>query len=133
LELSPESKWASASEALPDSGVRIRFTVACGPGKFIFSLRITTPDGLQFFTIYSDSYELSQSGRVSVEAVVPRLMLMPGEYRVWVAICSELGEEQQLANDSLPLKITSGIAGVGEQASFNLMWNEATWRVSKPK
>ena len=68
-----------------------------------------------------------------MEAVISRLMLMPGEYRVWVAICSELGEEQQLANDSLPLKIASGIANASGQASFNLMWNEATWRVSKPK
>ena len=72
---------------------------------------------------------MSRPGRVVVEAVIPRLMLMPGEYRVWVAVCSELGEEQQLANDSLPLRIASLR---GTEASFNLMWNEATWRVSKP-
>jgi ABC-type glutathione transport system ATPase component len=134
LEMSPESHWASASEAFPDSGVRLMFTVDCGPGNFIFSLRVTSPDdGLQFFTVYSDPTELSQSGRVSVEAVIPSLMLMPGEYRVWIAICSELGEEQMLANDSLPLKIASGTANANAQASSNLMWNKATWRVSKPK
>src|SRR5271155_3370361 len=40
LELIPESRWASASEALPDSGIRVRFTVDCGPGKFMFHLRV---------------------------------------------------------------------------------------------
>jgi ABC-type polysaccharide/polyol phosphate transport system ATPase subunit len=128
LEMLPESRWASASEALPDSGVRVVFTVDCGPGNFIFSLRVTSPDGLPFFTVYSEPSELSQSGRVTVEALVPRLM--PGEYRVWVSICSELGERQHLANDSLPLKIASP-KGTSEE-SFSIMWNEATWRVSKP-
>lgn len=130
LDMSPESRWASASEALPDSGVRIMFTVNCEPGTFIFSLRVTSPDGLPFFTVYSDPSEVSQSGRVTVEAVIPHLMLMPGEYRVWVAICSELGEEQQLANDSLPLKIASPKGAAA--TPFSIMWNEATWRVSKP-
>ena len=130
LEIVPESKWASASEALPDSGVRVLYTVDCGPGNFIFSLRVTGSDGLPFFTIYSDPYEVSRSGRVKVEAVIPRLMLVPGEYRMWVAICSELGEEQQLANDSVPLKIA---CPRGTAASpYSIMWNEATWRVSKP-
>jgi hypothetical protein len=63
--------------------------------------------------------------------LIPRLMLMPGEYRVWVAICSELGGEQQLANDSLPLKIASP-AGTSAE-SFSIMWNEATWQVSHPE
>jgi len=62
--------------------------------------------------------------------LISRLMLMPGEYKVWVVACSERGEEEQLANDGLPFKITSAR---GTEASFNLMWNEATWRVSKPK
>ena len=125
-----ESRRASANEALPDSGIRVVLGVDCVPGNFIFLVRVTSPDGLPYFTVYSDPSEFSRSGRVRVEAVIPRLMLMPGEYRVWVAVCSELGEEEQLANDSLPLKVGSAR---GTEASFNLMWNEATWRVSKPK
>jgi len=130
MEMFPESRWASANEALPDSGIRIVFAVNCVAGNFVFSVRIASPDGLPFFTVYSDPSEVSGSGRVIVEAVIPRLMLMPGEYRVWVAVCSELGEEQHLANDSLPLTIASPR---GTEASFNLMWNEATWRVSKAR
>jgi lipopolysaccharide transport system ATP-binding protein len=130
VEMFPESRWASASEAFPDSGVRVVFAVDCVPGKFVFSLRVGSPDGLPYFTVYSDPTEVSQSGRLMVEAVIPRLMLMPGDYRVWVAVCSELGEEQQLVNESLPLKIASPTK---TEASFNLMWNEATWRIHQPK
>ncbi|MGD0118365.1 MAG: ABC transporter ATP-binding protein [Candidatus Binatus sp.] len=130
LELIPESRWASPNEALPDSGIRVKFTVDCGPGKFMFHLRVNSPDGLPFFTVYSDPSEIPRAGRVTVEALIPRLMLMPGEYRIWVAICSEAGGEHQLANDSLPLKIASPKGTSAE--SFSIMWNEATWRVSKP-
>ena len=130
MEMFPETRWASENEALPDSGVRVRFAVDCTPGNFLFLVRVTSPDGLPYFTIYSDRSELSRSGRITVEAVIPRLMLMPGEYRMWAAVCSELGEEQQLVNESLPLKIASP---TGKEESFNLMWNEATWRVSRPK
>jgi len=130
LEMIPESRWASANEALPDSGIRVRFTVDSGPGNFIFHLRVTSPDGLPFFTVYSDPSELPGAGRVTVEALIPRLMLMPGEYRIWVAVCAESSGEHQLANDSLPLKIVSPSGTLAE--SFSIMWNEATWRVSKP-
>jgi ABC-type polysaccharide/polyol phosphate transport system ATPase subunit len=130
LEMSLEPRLTSANEAHPDSGMRVAFAVDCVPGKFISLLRVMSPDGLPYFTVYSDPFELSRSGRVTVEAAISRLMLMPGEYRVWVALCSERGEEQQLADDSLPLKVVSAR---GQEASFNLMWNEATWRVSKPK
>lgn len=130
LEMFVESRRASQSEALPDSSVRIVFAADCKPGRFIFLVRVTSPDGLPYFTVYSDPSEFSRSGRAMVEATIPRLMLMPGEYRIWVAVCSELGEGQTLANDSLPLSVVSA---TGTEASFNLMWNEATWRVSKPK
>jgi len=130
MEVFPESRWASANEALPGSGVRVVFAVDCMPGNFLFLVRITSPDGLPYFTVYSDASGLSRCGRVKVEAVIPRLMLMPGEYRVWVAVCSELGEGQTLADGNLPLRIVSSRK---TEASFNLMWNEATWRVSKPE
>jgi lipopolysaccharide transport system ATP-binding protein len=130
LEMSLGSHREHSNEALPDSSVRVAFAVDCSPGHFIFLLRVTSPDGLPYFTVYSDPSQVTQSGRVTVEAVIPRLMLMPGEYRVWVAVCSELGERQTLADDSLPLRVVSSR---GTEASFNLMWNEAAWRISKPK
>jgi lipopolysaccharide transport system ATP-binding protein len=130
LEMSVEPRRTSHTEALPDSGIRITFAADCMPGHFIFLVRIVGPDGLPYFTVYSDPSELTQSGRMTVEAMIPRLMLMPGEYRVWVAVCSEQGEKQILANDSLPLRV--GSSG-GTEASFNLMWNQATWRIAKPK
>jgi len=129
-EMLVESRRGPTNEALPDSGIRVAWSVDCVPGRFIFLVRVTSPDGLPYFTIYSDRSEFSRSGRAHVEATIPRLMLMPGEYRVWIAVCSELGEGETLANDSLPLRVRSSR---GTEASFNLMWNEATWRVSKPK
>ena len=130
LEMFPESQWASANEALPQSGVRVAFGVDTAPGKYLFLVRVTSPDGLPYFTTYSDRSEFLRPGRVKIEATIPRLMLNPGEYRLWVAVCAEAGEHQMLANDSLPLKVVSPR---GIEASFNLMWNEASWRVSKPK
>jgi lipopolysaccharide transport system ATP-binding protein len=130
MEMILEPRGSSANEAPPDSGMRVVFAADCVPGNYLFLVRVSSPDGLPYFTVYSEPSELSRSGRVMVEAVIPRLMLMPGEYRVWAAVCSELGEEQQLADDNLPLRIVSAR---GTEASFNLMWNEATWRVSQPK
>ena len=130
LEMFVEPRRTSAHEAQPDSSVRLAFAADCVPGRFVFLVRVTSPDGLPHFTVYSDPSEFSRAGRATVEAVIPRLMLMPGEYRVWVAVCSEAGEGETFANDSLPLTIASA---KGTEASFNLMWNEATWRVSKPK
>jgi lipopolysaccharide transport system ATP-binding protein len=130
LEMFPESQWASANEALPQSGVRVAFGVDTAPGKYLFLVRVTSPDGLPYFTTYSDRSEFLRPGRVKIEATIPRLMLNPGEYRLWVAVCAEAGEHQMLANDSLPLKVVSPR---GIEASFNLMWNEASWRVSKPR
>jgi ABC-type polysaccharide/polyol phosphate transport system ATPase subunit len=129
-EMFLESSRTPANEALPDSSIRVVCGVDCVPGRFIFLVRAASPDGLTYFTIYSDPMEFSRSGRVKVEATIPRLMLMPGEYRMWIAVCSGLGEAETLANDNLPLKVGSSR---GTEASFNLMWNEATWRVSKPK
>src|SRR3984957_14442518 len=62
MEMFPESRWASANEALPDSGIRIVFAVNCVAGNFVFSVRMWSPDGLPFFTVYSDPSEMSQSG-----------------------------------------------------------------------
>jgi ABC-type polysaccharide/polyol phosphate transport system ATPase subunit len=129
-EMVLESPRTSANEALPDSGIRVLWGADCVPGRFIFLVRVTSPDGLPYFTVYSDPSEFSRAGRVKVEATIPRLMLMPGEYRVWIAVCSELGEAETFANDSLPLRVGSSR---GTEASFNLMWNEATWSVSRPQ
>ena len=129
-EMVLESPRTSANEALPNSGIRVQWGADCMPGRFIFLVRVTSPDGLPYFTTYSEPSEVSRSGRIKVEATIPRLMLMPGEYRVWIAVCSELGEAETFANDSLPLRVGSSR---GTEASFNLMWNEATWSVSKPK
>lgn len=129
-EMFAEQGRASSNEVLPDSGIRVVWGVDCVPGRFIFLVRVTSPDGLPYFTIYSDPSEVLRSGRIRVEATISRLMLMPGEYRLWVAVCAEVGEAQMLANESLPLRVASS---TGTEASFNLLWNEATWRIVKPK
>ena len=130
MEMILEPRGLSANEAPPDSSMRVLFAADCVPGKFRFLVRVTSSDGLPHFTVYSDTFELSRPGRLKVEAFISRLMLMPGEYTVWVIACSERGEEEQLAQDGLLFKITSAR---GTEASFNLMWNDATWRISHPK
>ena len=127
LRMFPESRWASKDEALPNSGVKLVFTVEAESGsKLKFLVRITSPDNLPYFTVYSEVTEIPRRGRVVAEARIARLMLMPGDYRAWVAVCSEAGEDQMLAHDSVALKVISE----GEvPPSFNLLWNEGEWLV----
>jgi lipopolysaccharide transport system ATP-binding protein len=127
IEIIPDSQWASEKEALPNSGVRVVFSVEASPlVRLIFLIRVTGTDNLPYFTVYSRVAAVPSHGSMKVEAVIPRLMLMPGEYRLWVAVSSELGENELLASESAPLKVASE---TDTMASFNLLWNEAEWRI----
>jgi ABC-type multidrug transport system ATPase subunit len=128
IEIFPEAHWASEKEALPNAGVRVVFSVEASPlARLIFLIRVTGTDNLPYFTMYSQVAAVPSSGSMKVEAVIARLMLMPGDYRLWVAASSELGEDELLASESAPLKV---VTEAGTPASFNLLWNEAEWRIA---
>ncbi|HTU01344.1 MAG TPA: ABC transporter ATP-binding protein [Candidatus Sulfotelmatobacter sp.] len=122
-----EGAWASEREAYPDSGVRVEIVgVSPHHPEVKFLIRVTSPDGLPYFTVYSEVVQAAQSGRVAAEAFIPQLMLMPGEYLLWGAICSPRGEDEPLAQQRVPLSV----ADSGNAASrYGMFWNRAEWRV----
>jgi homopolymeric O-antigen transport system ATP-binding protein len=130
-QIFPESRWASKDEALPDSGLRIQMVVDAPSGETLrLFIRLTSPDALPFFSVYSDAIHVPSTGTVDVEAIIPKLMLMPGEYRVWTGVCPEHGDDEVIDQTSFPLKITTK----GDRPpSFNLMWNEAKWCLRSTK
>ena len=106
-------------------------TMDARPGlKIKFLVRLASPDGFPYFTVCSDPLEVPAEGRMRAEAIIPRLMLMPGNYKVWAAVASELGDSGVLADESAALEVV----GNGEHsAPFNLFWNQARWSITPTK
>src|SRR5262249_21393190 len=75
LELVPVGEWASEREATPESGLGLTFTARV-PADLMVKLliRVTSPDGIPFFTVYSDRLKVPASWRLTCEATIPRLM-----------------------------------------------------------
>jgi ABC-type multidrug transport system ATPase subunit len=88
LEPRPVGKWASEREATPESGLGLSFTARV-PADFRVKLfiRITSPDGLPFYTLYSDALEVPASQLLTCEATAHRLVLKGGDYLVFVGVC----------------------------------------------
>jgi lipopolysaccharide transport system ATP-binding protein len=124
-QLFPVSHWASEAEAFPDSGLKIRILLGAPAWERLkLFVRLTSSDGLPYFTVYSESVQVSSENQLECAAIIPKLMLMPGDYRVWVGACPEHGQDEVIDQTSFPLRIT---AQGCSQPSFNLMWNEAVW------
>jgi len=127
FQVSPQGEWATEKEALPDSGITVAMAFKVNHfSKVKFLVRVTTPDGLPYFTVYSRLIDTPQSGRVECKATIPHLMLMPGEYFLWGSICSHKGEQQILAEGNAPLFVK----GNEETASkYSLFFNKAQWHI----
>jgi ABC-type polysaccharide/polyol phosphate transport system ATPase subunit len=127
FQVSPHGRWATDKEAFPNSGIKVVIVVrvsVCPQVKFL--VRVTSPDGFPYFTVYSDVLDTPEGGRTECEATIPHLMLMPGEYFVWGGVCSHEGESQQLAEEYIPLSIRSNdVVQVGRE--YSLFWNQASW------
>jgi lipopolysaccharide transport system ATP-binding protein len=128
FQVFPEGDWATEKEAFPYSGVRtVLGAEVASFEKVKLLIRITSPDGFSFFTSYSDPIDTSRNSRIKYEAVVEHLMLLPGEYLLWGAVCSADDEQHILAAENVPLFVK----GDGESARrYSLFWNEAYWQTS---
>lgn len=127
FQVHPEGEWASNNEALPYSGIRVIIGARVHTlRKVKFLIRITSPDGICYFTVYSDLIDVPKSGRLECEVVIPRLMLLPGEFLIWGAICSPKGEEEILVAENAPLFVKK-INGLSKD--FGLFWNQAYWKI----
>ena len=127
FQVSPQGKWATEKEALPDSGIIVTLAFKVKHlQKVKFLVRVTSPDGLPYFTVYSRLVNIPQNGRIECKATIPHLMLMPGEYFLWGCICSHKGEQQILAEGNTPLFVQSND---NEEIAHNysFFWNKAQW------
>ena len=84
VELLPTGEWTSDGEATPESGIGLRYAHLPNVPRAKFFIRITSTDGLPFFTVYSEPVKVPSTGRLTCEATIPRLMLHGGDYGVWV-------------------------------------------------
>jgi ABC-type polysaccharide/polyol phosphate transport system ATPase subunit len=128
LELVRVGKWASEREATPESGIGLNITASV-PADFAVRLfvRVASPDGLPFFTVYSETIKVPANRQLTCETTIPRLMLKGGDYLVWVGVCSDTEREDLIAQANLPLVVK-------ESDSFHvkegLFWNRAEWKMS---
>jgi lipopolysaccharide transport system ATP-binding protein len=127
LELRPVGKWVSEREATPESGLGLSFT-AHVPVDFRVRLfiRVASPDGITFYTVYSDVLEVPASRRLTCEATIPRLMLKGGDYLVWVGLCSEREQEDLITQTRVRLAVKDPDSPHAEEG---LIWNHADWTV----
>ncbi len=122
-----EGEWASEKEAYPNSGIRVLMAAESEHSdRLKFLIRVTSPDGFPFFTVYSDLIDVPQTRRIECEATISHLMLIPGEYILWGAICSPEGEDQLLAQEHVPFTVKDSGSTLHR---FGLFWNDARWCV----
>ena len=128
LQLLPTEDWTSDGEATPGAPIRLKFTayVPSEP-RVKFYVRIASPDGVPFFTVYSELANVPSSCRVTCEAKIPRLMLHGGDYLVWVGVCSDRDQEDKLLQANVPLVVSQTGSAHPERGLF---WNEAAWEIS---
>jgi ABC-type polysaccharide/polyol phosphate transport system ATPase subunit len=121
------SLFSEQKEVSPDSRLTVSMRAQVrDPGMVRFRLSITAPDALHYFSVYSEPGQPAD-GYVACEVTVPRIMLMPGNYYVWGAVCADDQERTILAEDHIPLLVRGSTDHLHE---LNFLWNEAAWRIS---
>jgi lipopolysaccharide transport system ATP-binding protein len=127
VELLPTGEWTSDGEATPESGIGLRYTAHLpNVPRAKFFIRITSTDGLPFFTVYSEPVKVPSTGRLTCEATIPRLMLHGGDYGVWVGVCSDREEEEVILQTHLPLAVRESTP----HPERGVFWNNAGWKIS---
>jgi lipopolysaccharide transport system ATP-binding protein len=127
FELTPMGDWASDREATPESGFRLSLTVDLPPPAQVrFFIRVTSPDGFTFFTVYSEPVAVPSNRRVTCQATIPRLMLHGGDYLIWAGLCSDREKEEMIVHAHTPLLVRDFGSPHPERGVF---WNQAMWEI----
>ncbi len=122
-----DGEWGAQEGALPDSGLTITMKARAERIPLLkFLVRVTSPDGFPYFTVYSGPVAGQDDGFVSCEAVIPHVMLLPGDYYLWGAVCSGAAEGPILDEKRVPLRIKGSGEPLHEKSLF---WNRAEWRL----
>lgn len=120
------SLFTERNEVSPDSNVTVSMSAEVRDARPVrFMLRIATPDYFHYFSVYSEPVR-PVDGRVACEVTISRIMLMPGEYQFWGAVCADDHERSILAEEFIPLLVTGD---AGHLHKLNFLWNEAEWRI----
>jgi ABC-type polysaccharide/polyol phosphate transport system ATPase subunit len=120
------SLFSERKEVSPDSNVTVSMSAEVRDVRPVrFMLRIVTPDYFHYFSVYSEPVRPVDC-RVACEVTIPRIMLMPGEYQFWGAVCADDHERSILAEDFIPLLVTGNADHLHK---LNFLWNEAEWRI----
>jgi hypothetical protein len=115
--------------AFPDSGMRV---VMAARVKDVPAVRIrvrvvNAADWFVFFTIYSDPIDTTLDGQIECEAILSHLMLLPGEYCVCGAVCTDIGETAILAEVYVPFSVSGAGDSVHDETS--IFWNRVHWNI----
>jgi lipopolysaccharide transport system ATP-binding protein len=128
VELIQMGDWASEREATPESGIRVSLITDVPPTSRVkFFVRVNSPDGFTFFTVYSEPVEVPATRRLTCQAIIPRLMLHGGDYFVWAGVCSDREKEEVIVQTRLPLVVRNSGSPHPERGVF---WNSAIWKIS---
>jgi hypothetical protein len=128
LELKRKGIWQKPNVALSDSGVSLKIKAHLDNlNKAILMVRVTSHDGLPFFTVCSEPLNTMGQMTVASQVDIDSLMLQPGSYLLWGAICSDKGEDEILAADRIPFEVDGAN---GSTNRFSLFWNQGVWQYS---
>lgn len=129
LQVFPVGNWLTPREAAPDAGISLHFVASLSTSRQIRAyVRVTTPDSVALFTVYSEVTEILRDQKLAVKVTVPRLMLKGGEYNIWAGVCTDRDREEMLAQASVPLSIIETRASHPESGLF---WNRAEWDMQR--
>lgn len=121
------SLCSDQKEVSPDSPLTVSMRAELRECRSVrFMLRITAPDGLHYFTVYSDRVQPIDGRQVAGAVTIPRIMLMPGDYYLWGAVCADDQELRILSEDHIPLLVRGDASKLHK---LNFFWNEADWHI----
>jgi len=130
FQVFPEGEWGKDGQALPESGVRVLITARARHIDLVrFLVRVTSPDGFSYFTVYSNPTPVVENHKIiRCEAYIPHLLLTPGNYILWAAICTAAGERDMLSHESVPIVVASK-AGDDWDARYGIFRNLCEWQI----
>jgi len=118
-------EWSPEGNPFSDSGMRIAFSANLpARSRVKLLIRVTSPTGLPYFSLFSDPVQAGSDGSIHCEGSIQRLMLVPGQYLLFAALCAVEDCRNVLAAESLPFQVE----GSG-YSNDSLFWNQADWKI----
>jgi len=125
FRVQPLGEWSPEGNPLSDSGMQITFSAKLQPRSVVkLLIRVTSPTGLPYFSAFSDPVRADINGSIHCESCIQKLMLMPGQYLLFAALCSVEDSRNLLAAESMAFEVEG--PGYTNEALF---WNQVDWKI----